>query len=213
MQSKHPESYRGGPGYYRGGPESDHGGPESYRGNPQYNRGGLREGRGMREGNRGGMMREMRGRPAMRAIGSHRVMMRGGPVRCRPPGMMMRGPSSGIRGRPRHNLPMSTLPRSSLPYRGRGTGPRRTLLSHSAPFMEEHSKFSGGYCGDLEQSASLGGKRPVNIIHVSSKKYKEDPYAAAGTTNQLDVGTDDHWDESYDPYEVSTRGTLHLVVN
>ena len=67
--------------------------------------------------------------------------------------------------------------------------------------MEDNHDFSGGYCGDLESETSLG-KRSINIVHGSSKKYKEDPYAAAGTTNQLDVGSDEQWDETYDPYEV-----------
>ena len=146
--------------------------------------------------NRGGMRGGMtdRGRPPFMTRG------RGGPSRGRPV-HMMRPPSRF--GPPRRPPPFSTLPMSTLPPRGPcGAGPR-PLLSHRSPFSVENGSFAGGYCGDLDQNMSLG-KRPTNSISVTSKRLKEDPYAVAGATNQLDVGDDEIWDESYDPYEVKT---------
>lgn len=148
-----------------------------------------------RSGMRGGMIN--RGRPPL--IGSHITMTRGrgGPSRGQPR-LMMRPPSRF--GPPRRGLPFSTLPVSTLPFRGRGMGSPR-LFSHRSPFSMEEGSAAQGYCGDLDPAHSLG-KRPTNSIHITSKKFKEDPYAFAGATNQLDVGGDEVWDESYDPYEV-----------
>lgn len=118
-------------------------------------------------------------------------MIRGGPGRGGPPMMRARGRPPFPGGMPnRYDLPVSTMPR-----RGRGVPPR--------PFFPQFKDdFSGGYCGDMEQSSSLG-KRPTSMMGSShQKKYKEDPYAVAGKPNQLDM-VDGQWDEFYDPYEVA----------